>query len=42
MGRYLCRHSAVNIHRYGNVIMPIRLVLDREIQGLYFDAWFAV
>ena len=42
MGRDLCLHSAVDKHRYGNIFPLIWSELDREIQGLSFDAWYAV
>ena len=42
MGRDLCRHSTMNNYRYGNIFPLIQSALDREIQGLSFDIWYAV
>ena len=42
MGRDLCRHSTMNNYRYDNIFPLVRSVLDREIQGLSFDVWYAV
>ena len=42
MGRNLGRHSTMNKHHYGNIFPLVRPALDREIQGLSFDAWYAV
>ena len=42
MGCDLCHHSTMNKHRYGNIFLLIRSALEREIQGLSFDAWYAV
>jgi len=41
MGCNPCRHSATNNHHYGNIFPLILSALDREIQGLSFDAWYA-
>jgi len=38
MGRNLSRHSTMNNRRYGNIFPLVRSALDREIQGLSFDA----
>jgi len=32
----------MNKHRYGNIFPLIQSALDREIQGLSFDVWYAV
>jgi len=32
----------MNNRRYGNIFPLIQSALDREIQGLSFDAWYAV
>jgi len=42
MGHNLCRHSTMNNRRYGNIFPLIQSALDREIQGLSFDAWYAI
>ena len=41
MGHDLCRHSTMNKHRFGNIFPLIRSALDREIQWLSVDAWYA-
>ena len=42
MGHDLFHHSTMNKHRYGNIFPLIRSALDIEIQGLSFNAWYAV
>jgi len=42
MGHNLCCHSTMNNHHCGNIFSLIQLALDREIQGLSFDAWYTV
>jgi len=42
MGHNLRLHLTMNNRHYGDTFPLIPSPLDREIQGLSFDAWYAV
>jgi len=42
MGHNICHHLTMNNHHCGNIFLLTQSAFNRQIQGLSFDAWYAV